>query len=84
MKKWDSPKMTDLKLSQTCTDEMCPYSSEVKNNATTKTLLPVFVWGDGKVGCTYWNGSKHGCEHPKYGSPCGWWPCPPITKDGSQ
>ena len=84
MKKWESPQLQDLSVANTSDDGKCPFEEQAKAEApgggdvSPMTLFPIYVWGDGKIGCTYWNCEKHGCEHPCYGNPCMFWPCPPV------
>jgi len=80
MKKWQEPKLSDLEMKNT-QDGTCPYENEGSSGASTMSLLPVIVWGDGKIGCTYWNSKKHGCEHPNYGKRGMFWPCPQVKPD---
>ena len=80
MKKWQEPKLSNLGIEST-KDEGCPYENEVASTPSAMTLFPVIVWGDGKIGCTYWDCTKKGCTNPNYGQKGKCWPCPQAKKD---
>ena len=84
MKTWENPELRDLGLQETSESEACPNEMEALNEAATLTLFPQFVWGDGKIGCTYWDVSLKGCANPNYGQKGKCWPCPPVIIKGSQ
>lgn len=77
-KEWINPKLKDLKVNETQESDVCLYEDEAANAATPLTLFPVLVWGDGKIGCTYWDCSEKGCTNPNYGAKGKCWPCPQV------
>lgn len=77
MKKWQEPEISNIEFKTTESTDACPYADETPQ---PMTLFPVIVWGDGKIGCTYWNCSPKGCSHPSYGSKGRFWPCPQQQK----
>lgn len=80
MKKWEKPSISNLEFETTQTSEGCLYEDELKGTAQPTTLFPVIIWGDGKVGCTYWDSKKHGCTNSNYGSKWNIWPCPKAAQ----
>lgn len=79
-KEWKKPEIKNLSLAETYSDG-CLHEEEAKSEAATTTLFPVIIWGDGKLGCTYWDIKKHGCTNPWYGIKGVWWPCPQAKQD---
>ena len=79
-KEWKNPEIKNLSLCET-NSEGCLHSDELKDVANPTTLFPVIIWGDGKLGCTYWDCSKKGCTHPNYGKKGHCWPCPQAKQD---